>query len=171
LPDDKYTVTDFDYPQDPSAGPAFDSLILADDLALLYLDRDVKDPQKRDALLTPIPIYTGTPSFSDVRSAALTFIGFGYSDIVPGPIPKPTESGSKRSVSMIINADSRKTFRNKAPGQNTCQGDSGGPALLLKKNSDPIVVGVISAGDALCLDFGNNTRLDAYATWLKDKVK
>lgn len=171
LPDDKYLVTDFDYPQDPSVGPAFDALILADDLALLYLDRDVKDPQKRDALLNPIAVYAGTPSFPDVRSAALTFVGFGYSDIVPGPPPQLTESGSKRSVSMTIEADSRKTFRNKAPGQNTCKGDSGGPALLLRQNQEPVVIGVISAGDALCLEFGNNTRLDAYATWLKDKLK
>lgn len=169
--DDKYRVQGFDFPKDPSSGPAFDALILADDLALLYLDRDVSDPGSRDRLLQPLAMHTGTPEFTDVRNRALTFVGFGFSDLTSGPTPRLTENGTKRSVSMRINAESRKTFRNRAPGQNTCRGDSGGPALLLTESGDPVIVGVISGGDQLCVDYGNNTRLDAYESWIRGKIR
>ncbi|MGZ4680707.1 MAG: trypsin-like serine protease [Ilumatobacteraceae bacterium] len=44
----------------------------------------------------------------------------------------------------------------------TCQGDSGGPEL----NAKGEIIGVTSLGDVNCSSFNQDTRVDAYASWI-----
>ena len=171
---DSYTGTSAEFPKDPSKGPAYDKLIFADDIALLYVGRPIADPSDPNRLtpITPLPLHTGTPTIQVIHDTiSLLFVGYGFPDSTPGTAgPVLTNEGAKRSVQLPMSDYGRKTFENRAVGQNTCGGDSGGPALLLSAGVSTIV-GIVSNGDAPCQRFGINTRLDAYSAWIAGKLK
>jgi secreted trypsin-like serine protease len=105
-----------------------------------------------------------------LRSRQLHFVGFGYD--TPDPNPKKEISldiVQRRSLDMSISDAGSRVFKNQDQPQNTCLGDSGGPALRLGVQPAQ-VVGVISAGDEKCRSYGNNTRVDFYGPWLRDKI-
>jgi secreted trypsin-like serine protease len=167
-----FKVTEVVDPDGTEPGFNFDSLIFADDIALVYVNRDLAVPSASDAnTLVPLPqvaLHTGTPKLTELHEDGhrLLFIGFGYDDLKGG-----TGRGIKRRVEMQIAELGSTTFKNRSPGQNTCEGDSGGPVLLVQSNDTIQLVGVVSAGDAHCKNYGINTRVDAFATWLQSRLK
>lgn len=56
-------------------------------------------------------------------------------------------------------------------GANTCVGDSGGPALAKNAAGVTVVIGVTSWGDDGCTDFGVDTRVDAYPTFIGEALR
>jgi V8-like Glu-specific endopeptidase len=169
--DDIYHGTGADFPKDPAKGPAYDRLIWADDIGLLYVDRSIMDPSDphRTTPIARLGLYAGTPTLAQIHDTTnLLFIGYGYSDALTGAVAPP--NGTKRSVSMPVADYSRKTFKNQTIGQNTCAGDSGGPALMTTSPA-PVIIGVVSTGDTTCVHYGINTRLDAYASWLSGRIQ
>ncbi len=90
----------------------------------------------------------------------LTFVGYGVSNGF-----SQTGGGTKRLVKMPISQVSPKQFTYQTPNKNTCNGDSGGPALA-QVNGAMLVAGVTSYGDANCVDYGVDTRVDTYSNFL-----
>lgn len=93
---------------------------------------------------------------------AVTFVGFGTRT------PGGTDHGRKYRFDTVIDQVWDQGFWNStdpdAP-HNTCHGDSGGPALV--SNGGRIeVAGVVSSGDAGCVENGWNTRVDANAAFV-----
>jgi hypothetical protein len=176
-PENTYEIESLMYPVDAASGYAYDKLIFADDVAVLFTTRRIVDPTdpKMERLLSPIPLYNGTPSTMEQlhqRAEQLLFVGFGHSDA--GPLEAKPQSGGagvRRSVLMPIRDFGRKTFMNRSPGQNTCQGDSGGAVLLLEATDKARIVGIVSSGDRECKDYGFNTRVDAYFSWLSQRIR
>ena len=90
----------------------------------------------------------------------LVFVGYGASNGF-----SQTGSGIKRFVNMPISQVGATQFAYQTPGKNTCNGDSGGPAFA-QVNGTLLVAGVTSYGDANCVDFGVDTRVDTYKDFL-----
>jgi hypothetical protein len=172
--DDTYAIVDpIVVPSATANGPSYDKITFGDDVALLYLDRPPTDPSDPShvRLLAPLQLYAGNPTFERIHDLSLTFVGFGLSDAPVGDAaPADNGGGVKRSTTMQISDYGRKTFENRADHQNTCHGDSGGPALMVA-NHTQVIVGVVSSGDNQCVDYGINTRVDVYYSWLTAQIK
>lgn len=167
-----FKVTEVVDPDGAEPGFNYDALIFADDIALVYVDRDLALPSPKDKTkLVPLPhveLHAGEPKLTELHEDGyrLLFIGFGYDDLKGG-----TGRGIKRRVEMQITKLGSTTFKNESPGQNTCVGDSGGPVLLVQNNDTIQLVGIVSAGDAHCKNYGINTRVDAFASWLQSRLR
>lgn len=90
----------------------------------------------------------------------LTFVGYGANNG-----NTQTGYGTKRFVDMAIQSVSATQFQYAVPGKNTCNGDSGGPAFA-NVNGEMLVAGVTSYGDENCTQFGVDTRVDAFASFI-----
>jgi hypothetical protein len=89
----------------------------------------------------------------------LLHVGYGRSSSYGGV-------GTKRAVWMPITQVGSKTFAYGGGGRNTCSGDSGGPAFYESAGGKLLVAGVTSHGDQYCSQFGVDTRVDRYLSWL-----
>ncbi len=92
---------------------------------------------------------------------SLTFVGYGVSN---GRTQRG--AGYKRSVDMPVSFVDAKTFGVEVAGRNTCNGDSGGPALYIDATGAAFVAGVTSYGDETCVEYGVDTRVDAFADFV-----
>jgi len=131
--------------------PQYNSFSLQNDIGFITLTQDA-----------PIPPMQTLPSMdSSFVGQTLVFVGYGVSNGV-----SQTGGGLKRFVNMAISSISPTTFRYDDSTRNTCNGDSGGPAFA-QVNGELLVAGVTSFGDANCLQFGVDTRVDTYADFLQ----
>jgi hypothetical protein len=96
----------------------------------------------------------------------ITFMGYGFQRVQGELIG----AGLKRRVEMPLASISSRTFEYKTPDKNTCYGDSGGPAFVATSTAI-YVIGVTSQGDARCAIDGIDTRVDAFAPWLRARIK
>jgi uncharacterized protein (TIGR03382 family) len=110
----------------------------------------------------------------------LRFVGYGITtpvtyDTQGNPTNSP-ESGVKYNVSHQVKVKDPwhteedgpnatawgATCGNGTGSEPTCEGDSGGPAF----NANGEIVAVTSLGDQNCSDYGQDTRVDFYASWI-----
>ena len=111
----------------------------------------------QDAPVAAMPILESMDS--SWRGRDLAFVGFGANNGF-----SQTGFGRKRVVTMPI-AVGATQFSYNTQGKNTCNGDSGGPAFANVGGTHHIA-GVTSYGDANCVDFGVDTRVDVYTDFL-----
>jgi hypothetical protein len=130
--------------------PAYNGGSLQNDIALVTLAQDA--PVTPMAAVADLAPYAGKELF---------FVGYGISNGYAG-----TGGGIKRSVWMRMSQLSQTTFRYNDYGKNTCNGDSGGPAFVQAADGTFLVAGVTSYGDANCVSYGVDTRVDAYASFV-----
>jgi len=131
--------------------PEYDAKRLTNDIGVVVLSQD--------APVTPIEI-NDTMSSSWV-GRALTFVGYGVTNGVG-----KGGSGVKRAVDIVVSEVNSTQFAYEDARKNTCFGDSGGPAFAKDAAGDLVLVGVTSYGDRTCTQFGVDTRVDAYRTWI-----
>jgi hypothetical protein len=129
--------------------PQYDDSQLTDDVGYLTLSQD--------APVAPMPILSGMDGSWVGKD--LVFVGYG---ITSG---NGSGAGVKRSVTIPIAQVWPSQFEYQTPGKNTCNGDSGGPAFA-KVGNDYYVAGVTSYGDVGCQQYGVDTRVDVYASFL-----
>ncbi len=129
--------------------PAYDSYSLENDIGYVTL--------AQDAPVQPMGIVSKMDSSWVGRN--LVFVGYGNTN------GNGTGSGTKRSVTMPISQVYATRFRYQTPSKNTCHGDSGGPAFA-QVGGTYLVAGVTSYGDPYCTQYGVDTRVDAYASFL-----
>lgn len=91
----------------------------------------------------------------------LFFVGYGIVDGVTRE-----GAGRKRSVVIPIESVGSDRYRYRSEGKNTCTGDSGGPAFWQSPDREWRITGVVSHGDAPCLEWGVNTRVDVFRPFL-----
>ncbi len=96
----------------------------------------------------------------------LFFVGYGLSDGV-----RQTGDGVKRAVTMAISEMGGTQFAYQEQGRNTCSGDSGGPAFARDAKGGYLIAGVTSYGDAYCVRYGVDTRVDAYLDFLNQNAQ
>jgi len=130
--------------------PQYDRFSLQNDIGFITLAGDA-----------PVAPMKTLPSMdSSFVGQTLVFVGYGVSNGV-----SQTGGGIKRFVNMTISSVAATTFRYDDRNRNTCSGDSGGPAFA-QVDGELLVAGVTSYGDANCLRFGVDTRVDAFADFL-----
>jgi secreted trypsin-like serine protease len=122
-----------------------------DDIAVAWL------AEPSDA--TPIALPRRAMNSGFVGEEAL-FVGYGVTRW------NRDDTGRKRSVWIPITSVRRDTFRYGGDGVQTCGGDSGGPTLIYRHGQTRLY-GVTSWGDARCQDFGVNTRVDRYRSFIQ----
>jgi secreted trypsin-like serine protease len=137
--------------------PAFDDAEGQHDIGIVEL--------AEDAGVAPIPRNT-TKLDSSWLGKSVTFVGYGVTNASTG-----AGVGTKRSVVMPITDIQPTEFVYEKTGANTCSGDSGGPALAKNAAGVTVVIGVTSWGDDLCKDFGVDTRVDAYRTFIGQSLQ
>jgi hypothetical protein len=124
------------------AHPAFDSVALTDDAALLVLAEALP--------VAPVPLGSSPPAVaSDV-----TVVGWGETTGDAG------DYGTKRIGTAIVTAVDALTFQVAPHPSQPCGGDSGGPALVTTGAVES-VVGITSHGDIGCSEQATYTRVDA----------
>ena len=136
--------------------PDYDDFELVNDIAVMRLERPITD-------VTPIPLRT-EPMTQDMIGQEALFVGYGYSDI-----RDEDAWGEKRSVRIPLTEIDDTVFTYAARGVNTCSGDSGGPALL-ERGGAVTLIGVTSYGDEDCVEFGANTRVDAFTDYIQQVI-
>lgn len=62
------------------------------------------------------------------------------------------------------------TWANSMSQGGPCFGDSGGPAFVFRSGCE-YVAGITSYGDGPCLDYGVNTKVDAYQPWIDNYIQ
>ena len=133
------------------AHPKYDAKRLTNDIGVVVLSQD--------APVTPIEINDSMSSSWVGR--ALTFVGYG----VTSGFGK-MGSGVKRAVDIAVSEVGSTQFAYEDRRKNTCFGDSGGPAFAKDAAGNLVLVGVTSYGDQSCTEFGVDTRVDTYRTWI-----
>jgi len=72
----------------------------------------------------------------------------------------------KRVVTIPISQVAATQFAYQAAGKNTCNGDSGGPAFATDASGNLTVAGVTSYGDQSCTQYGVDTRVDTFQSFI-----
>ncbi len=133
------------------ANPSYNSYSITNDIGYLTLGAD--------AAVAPLPVvasmtssWVGTPLF---------FVGYGVTNGY-----NQSGAGKKRAVWMSISSVNSTQFEYNDTGKNTCNGDSGGPAFYKDPAGNYLVAGVTSYGDANCAQYGVDTRVDAFLSFL-----
>jgi MYXO-CTERM domain-containing protein len=119
---------------------------------------------KNPAATTPMPYFA--QSLNGYQGTSVKFVGFGVTS------GSSSNSGTKRSVSATVGevwSEGWWNFTNPNNPKNTCQGDSGGPAFM-NVNGVETTIGVVSSGDAYCVESGYNTRTDTNAAWIAQMI-
>ncbi|MBM4321717.1 MAG: trypsin-like serine protease [Deltaproteobacteria bacterium] len=129
------------------AHPRYDDRDIVNDIGLVTLAQDAP-VAPMNVLARMDRSFVGTP---------LLFVGYG---VTSGR--RQTGIGTKRSVTVPIASVEATTFSYTNAGRGTCSGDSGGPAFYDAGNGNLLLAGVTSYGDEYCLDYGVDTRVDAY---------
>jgi hypothetical protein len=130
--------------------PSYSASSLANDIGYVTL--------AKDALVEPMKLLP-TMDGSWVGKE-LIFVGYGASNGI-----SQAGFGTKRFVVMPIQQVWTKQFRYAMSGKNTCNGDSGGPAFA-QVGGELLLAGVTSYGDPSCTQYGVDTRVDVYASFL-----
>lgn len=138
------------------AHPQFDMQRIVNDVAVVIL--------ASDAPVAPIAINKTALDQSWV-GRSLQFVGYGVNNGF-----RQTGAGIKRQVAMPITQIGATQFAYGDRTHNTCFGDSGGPALL-DQGGTVSVVGVTSFGDGTCSQFGVDTRVDAFQSFVAPFLK
>ena len=141
--------TSNDYHQHPHYNPN----TMVADIAVLVLTQDGSS--------TPINMNKDEPSNSWLgNSNPLHFVGFGVTAYWAN------DSGVKREVDIAVDEWDGTTLYYYSTNQQTCFGDSGGPAFT-DHSGQWKVAGVTSYGDENCSQYGADTRVDTYASWVE----
>lgn len=139
------------------AHPDFNADALDNDIAIVALATQA--PVKPKARVGSDDL-----SNDDYANLELRIVGFGATKA------QASFTASKHEGSTTITSVGDNTFKFKPGPSQTCNGDSGGPAFA-KVNGKEVLVGVTSAGDADCKDYGRDMRIDAYAEFVDGKMK
>lgn len=131
--------------------PSYNSYSISNDIGYLRLSKD--------APVAPMKVLNHMDS--SFVGEDLLFVGYGVSNGYSN-----TGLGTKRAVWMPINSVGSTQFSYGDRSRNTCGGDSGGPAFYVDGNGEYYVAGVTSYGDAYCVSYGVDTRVDAYLDFL-----
>ncbi len=133
------------------AHPQYNSQRLTNDVGVLVLSQD--------APVAPIAINDSMSSSWVGRP--LTFVGYGVTN-------GHTQGGAgvKRAVSIAVSQVGSTQFAYADRQKNTCFGDSGGPAFAQDADGTLSLVGVTSYGDQTCTQYGVDTRVDAFRTFI-----
>jgi len=132
------------------ANPNYNATQITNDIGILTL--------AQDAPIAPMKLMSSMDS--SWAGKTLTFVGFGTNNG-----NTQTGYGIKRYVDMAVQSVSATQFQYSVPGKNTCNGDSGGPAFA-NVNGEMLVAGVTSYGDVNCTQYGVDTRVDAFASFV-----
>ncbi len=150
----------------------------ANDIALIHIVEDVRQPPRDPARVRAIPLYERPVP----AGAEVTGTGWGKTEAVEGHAPSavlmkvdlrvmdtgrcqqlPGYGPQKIHASVICAAH---------PERSTCQGDSGGAIILT--NGAPTVVGVVSWGKKRCSGDGQPgayTRVASYRDWIGQAMR
>jgi len=131
--------------------PQYNASTIKNDIGVLILSSD--------APVTPIAINTSMSASWEGRS--LTFVGYGVANGV-----SQTGGGVKRVVNIAVSQIGSTQFAYEDSRRNTCFGDSGGPAFAQDASGNLLLAGVTSYGDQRCQQFGVDTRVDAYRSFI-----
>lgn len=160
-PDQTYAVDSVHIPDDPKSGFWFNPSTFEDDIALITF--------KGEAAVKPATFYAGDPTWTNVidKKLPVQIVGFGFNVIDGGMVGL----GFKREASITIERfENRRVFFG-MQAANTCNGDSGGPLFVeTADGKELLLAGVTSGGDDKCT-YGVDTRLDAFAGWIKTKMQ
>ena len=137
--------------------PSYDDYNIRNDIGIVTL---VAQPNG----VEPMPIVTDMDS--SWVGTDLFFVGYGASNGY-----QQTGYGTKRAVWMGISEVNSTTFRYNDYGKNTCNGDSGGPAFYRDDEGNYYVAGVTSYGDQYCVEYGVDTRIDAFLDFIDLQVE
>lgn len=113
----------------------------------------------QDAPVEPIALNDSMTAAWKGRS--LTFVGFGATNGWTG-----AGVGTKRAVSIALAQIGGSQFAYIDRQKNTCYGDSGGPAFAQDESGALLLAGVTSYGDQTCTQFGVDTRVDAFKSFI-----
>jgi secreted trypsin-like serine protease len=131
--------------------PSYDAQNIKNDIGLVIL--------AQDAPVTPVAVNGEMPSSWVGRS--LTFVGYGVTNGVT-----QQGAGTKRVVSIAISEVGGTQFAYADSAKNTCFGDSGGPAFATDAAGRLVIAGVTSYGDQRCAQYGVDTRVDAFRSFI-----
>ena len=112
------------------------------------------------------PMPWRTRPMEGMEGSPVTFVGFGRTD------PNSNKAGTKFKLETTIAEVWDKGFWNvtrPSDPHNTCHGDSGGPAIVVREGREEIA-GVVSSGDAGCLETGYSVRVDVDTQFLGQMV-
>jgi secreted trypsin-like serine protease len=130
--------------------PSFDPQRVKNDIGVVVLSED--------APVTPVAI--NGPMASSWVGRSLTFVGFGATN------GYGSGSGTKRAVEIPVSQVASTQFAYEDTSKNTCFGDSGGPAFATDEGGKLLLAGVTSFGDRTCSQYGVDTRVDAYTSFI-----
>jgi MYXO-CTERM domain-containing protein len=105
-------------------------------------------------------VYNTTALGSGYIGDPIFWVGYGLNDGV-----RETGGGIKRSGTGYVAEVRAGRIGYGFDGVMPCRGDSGGPAFLTVGGAER-VAGVVSTGDTTCTSYGNDTRVDAWASWI-----
>jgi hypothetical protein len=125
--------------------PDFDPITRTADLALLRLARPMSATPATVAL---------RPTLEHSAGQTVELVGFGQSSLLS---LDPLKRRARARISKVTPTLLRIV---PDPGM-TCHGDSGGPAFVIH-DSQTFLVGVTSSGDPGCLEYGIETRPEAF---------
>lgn len=131
--------------------PGWSEDTLVGDIAYLTLAQDATE--------TPVSVLNTFDS--SWLNVSLTFVGYGVEDG-----QRQSGAGVKRAVIMPISEVGSTQFAYETAGKNTCNGDSGGPAFFIDQGGNYLLVGTTSYGDTYCTQYGVDTTVPAYISWL-----
>jgi hypothetical protein len=149
----------------------------ANDIALIHLVEDARQPPRDPARVRAIPLYARPLP----AGAEVTGTGWGKTEAVEGHAP----SAVLMKVDLRVMDTNRcqqlpgygpqkihpKVICAAHPERSTCQGDSGGALILT--NGAPTVVGVVSWGKKRCSGDGQPgayTRIESYGDWIRQAM-
>jgi MYXO-CTERM domain-containing protein len=139
--------------------PAYSSQSLYADIAVMRLETAVTN-------VTPMEINT-QPLGSAWVGKPIRHSGFGVT------AANTNTSGTKRHATYNIRQITETEIESgqSSPLKQTCSGDSGGPGFIILPNTtEEIVAGVVSYGDQNCNQFGVDTNVAYYASWVKQTM-
>ena len=132
--------------------PQYNATTKAHDIALVMLSTE-------PTTIDPSTISEFTPTVGQ----GITLIGYGIT------ATGNTDQGTKRMATNVISNVYSTQFRFNGTGGgtgNTCNGDSGGPAFGMV-GSNEVLLGTTIGGPEPCGQYGVDSRVDYYRTWLK----
>jgi hypothetical protein len=149
----------------------------ANDIALVHLVEDVRQPPRDPRQVRPISLYQQ----SVPAGAEVTGTGWGKTQAVEAMVP----SAILMKVDLRVMDTQRcqnlpgygpkkiheKVFCAANPRRSTCQGDSGGAMILT--NGAPAAVGIVSWGKKECSGDGQPgayTRIESYLGWIRQAM-
>jgi hypothetical protein len=144
----------------------FDSSLIVNDISLLKLAAPIDS-----SIATPIPANMASLG-DDMEGKNAFYVGFGLTSSTA-----TNSSGIKRSayIQIFEIGEIEYTSRYQDTETGICSGDSGGPGIYEFDGGVEKVIGVNSTGIPTsttdqCIGYYNDTRVDAYAAWIADKM-